>query len=162
MTSSAIRFKYKELNDQGGEVGFLSKKGAFDGETLKLDVHVIPVEAIVSAHCRFNRIMLQLLQEDGEVQPAIIAITGGDRRQLLAGINAASSARWAEMIRADLEQKGKGDRFYAETCPYCRATIDLTDVPESPQTYCRFCESIITSQGQAPEDEADYRTELPS
>ena len=67
-----IRFKFKYLDDQGNETGFLSKKGSFDGERLELDSEEIPAVAILRATRRFNRIILALLQENrrrGQASP---------------------------------------------------------------------------------------------
>jgi hypothetical protein len=154
----ATRFKFKWVDDEGNESGILSKKGSFDGTNLTLDGDDIPVEVVLKAQRRFNRLILTVLMEDGESGLMVLAITGGKIRPLMAALNAASSRRWAEMHREHLQKEGRGSEFRTEPCPQCHATIDLSGHDRTAQVYCPFCETLITKSGHAPADEPSYRT----
>lgn len=152
-----IKFKFKFVDDDGNETGFLSKKATFDGTTLVLDGNEMPVEAILRAVRRSNRIVLQVLQEDGTSVPVVLAIRSGKIRDIVAAINICTSARWAKMRQEALEKDGRGAEFRIEKCAYCKAIIDATGHPETLQVYCPFCDAVVTQEGRAPSDEAKYR-----
>jgi len=152
-----IRFKFKYLDEEGNESGWSSKKGSFDGETLLLDGEDIPVIAVLKAQRRFNRLLLTVAT--GEEEPGMLAfaVTKGNVRLLLGAINATTSARWADMHQEALAKEGKAAGFRTHACPHCRSTIDLTDMPATPQVYCPYCETVITVQGSPASDEDQHR-----
>ncbi len=46
--------------------------------------------------------------------------------------------------------------FHSE-CPNCNAAIILTDMPDTPQIYCHFCDSLMThNTSMAAKDEREY------
>jgi hypothetical protein len=139
-----ISFKFKWVDDQGNEAGFLSKKGSFDGEMLVLDDVQLPAAALTGVDNRGNRIVVSFLGEDGEVHGLIVAITSGSAENLKLALGRARSTAWAERHREELESQGRGHEFRQAVCPHCQATIDLTGMPESPQVYCSFCDTIGT------------------
>lgn len=155
LQSKPIQFKFKFLDAQGNEAGFFSTKGSFDGTSLVLGKDAVPVEAVLHAAKRFNRIILMLLQETGDAAPLPIAINSGNIPKLVGAINACTSSRWADLRREALTKKGLGGTFRTKPCPYCEATIDLTRVEESPQVYCRYCDTVITWNVDAPVEESD-------
>ncbi len=155
--TAAVKFKFKVLDDNGNETGFLSKKGSFDGETLVLDEATIPIVAILRAQRRFNRLVLTLLQQDGTTTMAGVAITGGNLAGLMELLNQCTSDTWAQMRKDALAKEGRAGEFRSEACPYCQATLDLTLFPPTPQIYCSYCETVVTKTGTAPPDEKTFR-----
>ncbi|CAM2069905.1 hypothetical protein SCOR_31300 [Sulfidibacter corallicola] len=152
-----ITFKFKFLDDDGNEASFLSKKGYFDGNELTLDEATLPVETILRVDRRFDNLILQLLQEDGETGFVALAIKKGPIRELSIAINGVSSARWAKLRKQALAEEGKGESFKVTRCPDCKATVDLTHMPQSPQVYCTYCETIHTLGQARPQGEENLR-----
>ncbi len=64
-------FKFKWIDADGDEEGFLRKKGSFDGDILKLDDTEIPAEAIIDLEIRANRVILSI--HTGETEPTVCA-----------------------------------------------------------------------------------------
>jgi hypothetical protein len=152
----AIRFKYKPLNAQGQESGFLSKKGEIREEELILDKSSIPLAAVAKAVRRSNRLVLVVATQNEPVTLAI-AITKGRAETLKEAVDQLCSSRWAKAREDRLRAAGKGQAFRTETCPYCRSVIDLSGFESTPQMYCPFCETVVTIGPGAPKDEKTYR-----
>ena len=142
-TSRPIDFKFKWINEQGQETGFLSKKGHFDGETITLEKTEIPVVVIVRTETYDNRMVLQAIAGN---EPVVIAFTVSkpSARELKTAIDAARSVSWAKMHREKLEEEGRGHDYRHEQCPHCGATLILTEMPRTPQLYCHFCNTLAT------------------
>lgn len=147
-------FKFKFLDGDGKEQGFFSKKGAFDGRHLKLDGDELPVEVVLRAERRFNRLFLVILRSDGPPGTIGMAITKGKAGNLARDLNRESSQRWADLERRGLEEAGQGETFRAETCPYCEATVTCSGFPRTRQIYCKYCDSLATLGDQRPRGES--------
>ena len=152
---TSIRFKFRFVDGEGNESGFLAKRGSFDGTTLDLGGTEIPILAVVRAERRLNRLILWLLRENDSVAPLAVAVRSG-LKPLLSEIVATSSARWAELRQERLRAEGRAHEFRAEVCPTCGGTIDLSGRPASPQLYCQYCDALVTIDGDGPLDEARY------
>lgn len=137
-----LSFKFHWLNQNGQQAGLLRKKGRFDGETLELDDVEIPASVIMHVETRDSRMALSVMTQSGE--PATFLLMPTNTRQLKAALDVSRSAVWAEMHREDLQKKGRGHVFRSERCPECGATLILSDMPVSPQLYCRFCHALST------------------
>ncbi len=148
-----IRFKFRFLDDNGREAGFLSKRGSFDGTNLELGKETVPIIAVLRADKRFDRILLTLLAEDGAVSHAAFAVKTKNLHELLTALNRETSARWAVLRQEQLDKEGGGEKLRFRLCPYCEATVDLTNFGETPQIYCNFCDTIATVQGTPPKHE---------
>ena len=151
-----MSFKFKYLNEQGQEEGFLSKKGHFDGETLVLDETAIPGTAIIEVDNRGNRMILTIAQKEEKPAAIAFAITSGSVKLLKEALGVARSAAWANLHREELIKKGRGHEYRDVACPQCGATIDLTGFRDSPQVSCQFCHTISTS-GAISKEESQYR-----
>jgi hypothetical protein len=150
-----IRFKFKFLTAEGQETGFLSKVGSFDGAVLTLDKTPIPIEAVLRATMRFNRLVLNLLQENGSVQSFAIAITRGNVRKIMSALNHTTSRRWSAMRADALEKQGRGHVHRTRECPYCSAAVDLSELKDTIQMFCPYCDSVVTWRVDGPVEEAD-------
>lgn len=137
-----LSFKFHWLNDKGQQTGFLRKNGSFDGTTLVLDDVHIPAAVIMHVETRDNRMVFSAMTQSGE--PATFLLMPTNTRQLKAALDVSRSSMWAEMHREELRQKGQDHAYRSEECPDCGATLILSDMPESPQLYCRFCHALST------------------
>ena len=156
MAGTEIRFKFHHVDEEGGQVGFLAKKGRFDGETLVLGDDELPIAAIVRADRRFDRIILVVLQENGSAMPVVIAVKSRNVKELLAALNRESSKRWTEATREKLTREGRAAEFRAQPCPYCHSIVDLTGFKSTEQMFCGYCDTIVSLDGQAPTNEQDH------
>ncbi len=140
-----LQFKFHWLNDKGQQTGLLRKKGRFDGETLVLDDVQVPAVVLLHVETRENRMAISALTADG--QPATLLLmpaTPRETRDLKAALDVARSHAWAKMHQADLAKKGLGHTYREEVCPHCGAMIVLSNMPPTPQLFCRFCHSLST------------------
>ena len=138
-----IDFKFRWLNDQGHETGFLRKKGRFDGETISLDGTEIPVVVVIRTDLYDNRMILQAMAGDEPVAIGF-AVHKPSARELKTAIDAARSVTWAKLHREKLQEEGRAHAYRDEQCPNCNATVILTDMPRTPQLYCHFCNTLAT------------------
>ena len=138
-----LNFKFKYVGEDGEPEGFMSKKATFDGETLTLDDSSIPIELVLKAERRSDKLLLQVLQEDGPVV-VVIAVTGGKIREVNKAINLHSSRGWAQIHKDTLEKRGMGALFKMENCPACGAAIHLSGSEDTPQIFCLYCDALFT------------------
>lgn len=154
-----LRFKFQWIDDNGNATGFLRKRGSFDGENLLLDDVEIPAGVITQVEVRDTRMVFAVLTESGE--PAVLAINLSQRaaQNLKSEIDISRSATWAEFHKQRLEKTGRLAAFRDEECPECGATLVLTDMPQTPQLYCQFCNALSTvdAANDPPAGEHDLR-----
>jgi len=141
-----LKFKFKWLDDKGREQGYLSKKGSFDGESLRLGDATVPAIAITDVDVRGRYMFLTVATRD-EPTPIAFVVKSGKPQNLKAMLGRARSAAWAEMHRKQLTEEGRGQKFRAAKCPFCEATIDLTNFDPTPQVSCEFCHAIAMIEG---------------
>lgn len=144
-SESPLEFRFHWLNDQGQPQGFRRKKGRFDGELLVLDDVEIPAAAILHVEVRENRMAMAVMTADGK-QATVLLMPASrrDTERIKSALDIARSDVWAQMHREELEKKGRGHAVRTSVCPHCDATLILTDMPVTPQIYCRFCHSLST------------------
>ncbi|MGB0774247.1 MAG: hypothetical protein ACPGUY_00275 [Akkermansiaceae bacterium] len=153
------QFKFKWVDSEGDEEGFLRKKGSFDGQTLRLDSAEIPADAIASIETRANRAVIAVLTGEAEPTYLIIAVSGIAVKRLKGLIDVARSASWAKLEREELEKKGQGHLYREATCQHCHAVITLSRMAITPQQYCSFCDTLttISNPASAPPAEKNLR-----
>lgn len=151
----AIDFKYKLLDADGKQTGLRSLSGSVDDKQLVLDGEAVPLVAVRGALRRFDRLVIQLLQEGGEVAALAIAVTGGKPRRVAEEINRNASQRLADRRRELVAKQGRS--FSATECPQCGATVETTGFATGPQLYCNYCDSLSTFGPDAPAHEQRYR-----
>jgi tetratricopeptide (TPR) repeat protein len=142
-----LTFKFKWLDENGNEKGFRSKRGSFDGATLKLDDVELPAAAVLDIDVRGSRMAISVLREDQQTIYLLVNINNGNADELKQQIGVARSATWAASHQQELSTEGRSGEFRSETCPHCTATIDLTGFPKTPQIDCEFCHVIGTLPG---------------
>jgi len=167
-----MKFKFRWLDADGNEGGmFSTKKGQFDGETIKLDDVEFPVDLILRIAVRDKSIfmLLPMVDEQGnlseEPQSIYISIHGTNAKKLKQAIDGARSDVFAEQEKADLKAKGLSQQYRSATCPFCNATISLSRLPETPQCYCSYCETLFMiaeapfgqSEGLSRQQESKHR-----
>lgn len=150
-------FSFKYLKN-GQPQGFRSKKGSFDGQTVTLDDTQFPVAIIQAIETRQNYIFFVLPSESGEHVTLPIILTSGSAKQLKMALDRSRSGIWAQLRQEKLNEQGRGDEFRAVNCPHCAAVIDLSGMPQTPQVYCRFCDSLLTdpAYGVGAANEASF------
>jgi uncharacterized protein (UPF0212 family) len=152
--SDTIRFKYRELDANGNQAGFLAKKGHIEGDLLTLADTEIPLLAVRKAIRRFDRLVLEIMLADqDEPLVVVLAISSGKPERIAQAINLRSSRRWAELRQEALSEQGRGAEFRSQECPACGATVDCSGHPASPQLYCSYCDSILTIADSRPAGE---------
>ena len=152
-----LQFKFKFIDEEGNEEGFMSKRGVFAGDVLNLDGEELPTMAIRKVLRRFNRLILDVMGADGADFVVAFAVTGGDIAELQRQINAVTSRRWAEAHSQALVEEGLQAHFRTQECPHCRSMINLTAFAHTPQCYCTYCDALVTLEGQGPSGEGEYR-----
>ncbi len=153
MPELPIRFKFRWVDDDGNETGFFSnKKGSFDGQELVLDDIEIPAANIISMEVYEERLAVAFTVGDmGDT--AMFRVYKVRAADLKRAVDVVRSATWAEMTREKMVEQGRGGSFRTETCRQCTATLDVSDMPETPQVYCHFCDSLTTTgQGGLPNE----------
>ena len=158
MHHDEFHFKFKFVNEEGQEEGFTRSKGSFDGETLTLGDAEIPAAGLTSCEVHETRMALGAIGEDGDPVGVVISSAKSSLEQLKLRLDTARSAAWAEHHQKELVEQGRGGAYRGSECPNCNAQIILTDMPETPQIYCHFCDSLMThNPSMAAKDERDYR-----
>ena len=144
-------FKFQFLGENGQPAGFFRKKGRFDGTTLTLDDLQLPAPLLLDVVVREDRVLMAVPQppDPGEdsAGPSVghLAVAAGSKnaaRTLKNHLDVARSGTWAENHRDELAKKGRGAAFRSDRCPHCGATVVLSDMPETPQLFCPFCEAL--------------------
>ncbi len=153
LTHQPLEFKFHWLNDEGQTTTMFSKPGRLDGEVLTLEQLEVPVTAIVQSFARENRIAISVMTVDEQNPVAHLLIQPKSRKiadELKLHLDIARSRFWADHHREALRNKGLEHTYRDATCPVCNATLILTDMPESPQVYCHFCDSLSTIAVEKP------------
>jgi hypothetical protein len=147
-TDAPLAFRFHWLNQEGQPTSMFSKKGSFDGQTLLLEKANIPVAAIVESIVRQQVLVLSTFTGD-EKEPVVHLIlkptSQSVTKTLKKKIDVARSGIWAQHHREELSEKGQADRYRDHACPHCGALTVLTEFPQTPQFYCRFCHSLSTT-----------------
>ncbi len=154
--TEAITFKFKFLNSEGHEDSFLAKKGALSPEGLVLGDESLPIEALGKASLHSKKYILLALNSSDEAVSIGLAVTKGRAADLVRAMNALSSARLAKHYREAVQESGEGGVFRFARCPYCRATINLSELPHSDQTACGYCDRLFSPENKAVAAEADF------
>ncbi|MBL4884347.1 MAG: hypothetical protein JKY95_07410 [Planctomycetaceae bacterium] len=142
-----LQFKFHWLNDKGHPTSMMRKKGRFEGETITLEEAEIPVAAIVNSSVREKKFAIVAIAADEQEEYVTLLIQLPSKKlaeSLKKEMDLARSALWAKQHQKELEEKGLGHTFRQEQCPRCTATLILSDMPQSPQLYCHFCDSLST------------------
>lgn len=145
-----IRFKFHWVDENGTATGFLAKKGALDQETLTLDDVQIPAAVIMDVEIRGQYLIIAVMTEEDEASQLVIQT--GKAKELKAELGRIRSSFWADAHRKHLEEKGLGHTFRRVICPACASVIDLTDMDDTPQVSCGFCNTISTLERGVPDD----------
>jgi hypothetical protein len=148
-TTTILKFKSKRFDPaMNVGAGLFASKGTFDDKVLDLGWEKIPIEVIDKTYGHFQRCCI--IKTNEEI--VLAEITNNKLMQdLVKTVNAAASSAKAEKCKA---ARGT-EKFVSKTCPYCCSTIVLSDFEESPQVYCRYCNTIFPKSGQVQEGEQD-------
>ncbi|MDP7276617.1 MAG: tetratricopeptide repeat protein [Planctomycetaceae bacterium] len=157
-TPEPQRFKFRWLKEDGSEAAFSrKKKGSFDGETLVLDDISVPASQIIAVEAYEGRLVMSFVSPDGTVDSAGFRAYKISATDLKLDVDVARSGMWAEMTREKMTAAGRGAWFRTIRCPQCRATLDLSEMEDTPQVYCHFCETLSTvEQSGGILDEHDF------
>lgn len=146
--TSPYAFRFHWLNSEGAQTSVFAKKGSFDGQTLVLDGAAVPVFVVLESVVRQQVMVLTTLTGDESEPVAHLILKPANQsvtKTLKKKIDVARSGIWAKQHRDKLAEKGLVDRYRDQSCPYCGAVTVLTEFPETPQFYCRYCESLTTT-----------------
>ncbi|PKK88650.1 MAG: hypothetical protein CVV64_17830 [Candidatus Wallbacteria bacterium HGW-Wallbacteria-1] len=162
-----LKFKFNFIDANGNTRFFLTKHGKLNDKSLELHEWNIDLSHIADTATRDNRLIIQLGRE---FRPApglqdylldgcalVAEIYGADARELEKNIDRVSSKTDAAKVQAALEQEGRGDQFKVCKCSNCKATVNISELPESEFIYCRYCESVLTLAGKVVTNGDQYR-----
>lgn len=154
---SVLRFKYRWVNDEGEVTGFFASKGYVDDQFLVFGKEKIYLEQVLSVATHEKFMSFVCLSDEGYVT-LTAAIYKAAAKELKRNLDIKLSRNWAKAHRDKLAEEGREHDFRSQECHECGATLILTDLPETPQLYCHFCESLKTiDQSQLPpRDEASF------
>ncbi|MFP6701292.1 MAG: hypothetical protein VB861_06070 [Planctomycetaceae bacterium] len=156
MVELPISFKFRWLDDSGNLTGFFSsKRGSFDGETLVLDDVELPVSNILSLEAYEESLALAFIS-GGMTDSRAFRIYKVSAKDLKQVVDVVRSATWAEMTREKMVEEGRGGAFRTTVCSHCSATVDVSDMPETSQVYCHFCDSLTTEGGGGMPNEHEF------
>ena len=155
LVDNDIAFSFRFVNEKGELVG-RTLKGHFDLETLQLGDQSFRTSELVHARRRRDRLALVVRNANGQAHVTTLAVSTLNVSRLQSWINQAASAQSAQRRKELLESSGDASSFATEACPKCYSTIDLSRMPRSDQTFCRFCETIW-SRTDSPTDEKMFR-----
>lgn len=149
-TTTVLTFKSKRFDPVTNYgVGLCASRGTFDGKLLDFGWYdKIPVEEIDRAYGHFQRLVI------GKTNEEVVFAEITNKKlmpDLVRKVNVAASLAKADMC----ETEQGAEKFVSGTCPYCSSTIVLSNFEESPQVYCRYCETIFQRSGQIRESEQD-------
>lgn len=150
-------FRYRHV--QGGKQrGFLASDGEVTETHLFLEGTPLALSDLVAVQVREKQIAFVLdpaadlpegleerLEEGGIL---CLQVSRGDPREIERRVDRVVSAAWAEKKRAELESLGRGASFRAMICPECQATVEFSNVPETPLVCCNYCGSILDREGE--------------
>ncbi len=139
------QFKFKWVDQNGNEEGFLRKKGSFDGELLKLDDVEIPAVAIISLETRDSRMIFSIPTEENGQTVLVLAVSGITAKELKAKVDVARSAAWAREERKEFEGRGEVHLYREATCQHCDAVLTMSRMEVTPQIYCSYCDTLTTT-----------------
>ncbi len=140
-------FKFHWLNQNGQPTSMFRKKGNIEGETITLEKSEIPIAAIFQTLIRDKSMVITIATVDPANPYSSLLLqlpSVKAANELKTSIDIIRSAIWAKQHREDLQKKGMGHTFRAGQCPHCDAVLILSDMPETPQLYCHFCDSLST------------------
>tara|TARA_B100000029_G_scaffold508675_2_gene596148 strand:- start:586 stop:1653 length:1068 start_codon:yes stop_codon:yes gene_type:complete len=156
MKALPLQFKFRWLDEQGNVTGFFtSKRGSFDGQELVLDDVTLPAANIMSLEVFQDRIAVAFVAA-GMADSAAFKIFKCPATDLKRAVDVSRSAAWAEMTREKMVEEGRGGSFRTTTCPQCTATLDVSDMPETPQIYCHYCDTLTTPASGGLPNEQDF------
>lgn len=148
--SSTFKFRYL----QGGKPsGLLASKGSINEDYLILGDIRIPHSTVLDATARDDRIVMALDTQNFDFPLALnkqlqenhlaLVIYGVKADTLKRVITRFASQQAAQAHKQRLEELGEGHLFRTVTCPTCESTVNLSGLPQTSYTYCRFCESVF-------------------
>lgn len=164
MATTDIGFKFKYV--RGGRVyGLRSQKGTAQESELVLGEESLPYDSILQAFALEKRLVLAIAKGTrlgkkmgeaytGQVIP--LEIYNVNAVSLAQLINQTCSRKSALRRRQSLETQGKGDQFKAVKCPQCQSAVDVSELPSSRYTYCRYCETVFSNNPEEQLDGATY------
>ncbi len=159
-------FKFRYVKD-GKTVGFLSSKGAVEDIGLRLGDLTLPYEAVVDTTTRDERLILTIDSGGPNFPPELLAqlqdyflvlhVYGGLADSLEKAIDRFCSVVEAQARKLHLQAEGNGHLFRTVECPLCQCTVDLSEFPETPYSYCRFCETVFGQGLNMSRSKNNYR-----
>lgn len=156
-----LKFAFYVLDADGNEKSLsFSKWGLFDGATLTLHQESIPASSVTGVQRRFNRLTISTLLQFDIVKLHYLAVTSTRQaEQLKVALDGFLSRRLADQNRETLREFGRSYCYREAECSNCAATILLSDMPETPQVYCSYCDTLTTvrSSSVIPSNEHEFR-----
>lgn len=153
-----IPFKYRWVDSAGLPTGTSSGSGQLDATRLLFDDFVLSIKSLVGLQVDAEHFYLSVRDDAGQVHRLTIEIFGTDRRQLARAINASRTQLAAAREKERLISEGNLAAYRDAQCPHCQATILLLNLPETPQVYCEYCDTLFSrTRNQDDEIEKYFR-----
>ena len=144
------------VGNAGVESGTIRRELALEeGQPLGLADVELSVANIISMEAYDERLAVSFIA-GGMTDAATFRVYKVPAKDLKREVDVVRSATWAEMTREKMVQEGRGGSFRTTICRQCTATLDVSDMPETPQVYCHFCDSLTTSGPGGMPDEHEF------
>lgn len=161
-----LQFKFQFVRD-GKVQSMFSKKGSADENGLILGKSSLQYDQVIDTTTRDNRLIIVLApntQIDADLGKSlatentiVLEIYKIEPIELERYIDRQCTVREVEKNKQRLAAEGKSNLFRTQTCQECNSIIDLSELDKSIYTYCRFCETVLKSEGEKATSGASYR-----
>lgn len=137
-----VEFRFKWLDEQGQEVGFVRLPGRLDAEHLELEEFEFPLPVLRQITTSGRDLRLAACPKDGEPIDLRMRLWGTEPGLVKRFIDRHVSQILAAEHWRQLQSDGRDHEYRERDCPACGSTIVLTGFVETPQVFCHHCESL--------------------
>lgn len=138
--SEPIEFSIQLQTDSGRFQG----PGTFDGVRLTLGDQSFSVAQIHSIAAENGTFQVTWWDDDEQFLYAEVDVYEISAEELHRRVRASQTEFQAAREKTRLIEAGQAELYNDMVCPFCQATIMLVDIPDTPQVYCKYCETLFS------------------
>jgi hypothetical protein len=157
-----VKFRFTFHSWPGEGLQAWTKNGQFDGKTLTLGKLSLSADQIIGTGCKGEYVQFLFLDAEVEEsaaekkkakkkpvdefdQPLAAEVTPPPQPQLVLRQGLIASSRLtAEANKARWKEQGHPEVYRDQVCPACDSVNFLSNMPESPQLFCTYCDRLTT------------------
>lgn len=151
-TNSELSFKFRFVSN-GYAQGLFAQKGTANDREIFLGKETLIYDDITDTTTRDQRLAIAISSTACLSQKInkflfnnstlVLEVYNGKAQKLEKYLDRIASKKAVDKKRQRLFENGQFHLFRTANCPYCQATIDLSDFQRTPYIYCRFCETLF-------------------